>query len=53
MTKTRAQAEESLRCIRDGDESGCSLLAMCHRQNRRLVGYAGLVRQKVDGKSEI
>ncbi|WDL99627.1 GNAT family N-acetyltransferase [Alicyclobacillus sp. ALC3] len=53
VTRTRAEAEDRLRRIMDGYASGYGLLAMWHTQNRRLVGHAGLVRQEVDGKSEI
>lgn len=53
VTRNREQAAERLERIIAGYESGYGLLTMWHKQNRRLVGQAGLVRQEVDGKSEI
>lgn len=53
VTRSRDEAAERLRRIIEGYESGYGLLAMWHKQQQRLAGHAGLVRQVVGGKDEI
>lgn len=53
VTRSRDEAEERIRRIIEGYESGYGLPAIRHKSKKQLVGHAGLVRQVVEGKSEI
>lgn len=53
VTRSLPEAEERLKRIITGYDSGFGLLAAWHKVEKRLTGHAGLVRQEVDGRNEI
>lgn len=53
VTRNLDEADERLRRLIAGYESGFGLLAAWHKTEKRLAGHAGLVRQEVDDHAEI
>jgi len=53
VTRNRNEAEERLKRIIAGYESGYGLLAAWYKAEKRLAGHVGLLTQKVDGENEI
>lgn len=53
VTRTKREAEQGLQRIIDGYQSGFGLLGVWNKEEKCLIGHAGLVKQEVEQQNEI